>query len=749
MQAAAILEFIREWGPAFDAQWLHSALLLALFSTTVVMGVFAYLNRFEKKRYLNFWIVAWVFYALWLGACIQLEDGLVKPWLLMAQRACIGGSALCMFWGSFEMFNRVRSGRELGCGIVLITIWSYVAAYEVQDHLWITLPVFALLALASVFSGCLYLRFRGRYRGASLLAYGFILWGIHLLGFPLQPYLPPLLSVFEYYTTAALALFIALGMIVLVLEEAQERHRVLLDKFKLGIASQRELEQEAVISEQKYRALFRSAGDAIFLVDLETLDIVEANEEAQKLVLGDRRGEELPRSFLSILSELRWREASVVGNNRRIAAIIQPSREFAIRRANAVEVPCEGSVTMVEYNRRPILLVMVREISERKKFEQQLRRSEKLSALGQLVAGVAHELNNPLAVIMGYAQILTSQEQPIGRVRGDLQKILHESERAAKIVKNLLTFARPRDPQLTPVDLNSLVTTVAENHEAEMEGAAVVFHLSLQPDLPRTMADPHQIEQVLTNLMTNAVHALSEHNGRRLLEVRTERQGANVRIIVADTGPGIPGDVVPKIFDPFFTTKGPGKGTGLGLSICHSIIEEHHGRIVVESETDKGTRFSIDLPIVECPQRPPAPTEPVVPVSEPLADPSRYRVLLVDDEPGIIEVLQTLLGEKGYTIESACNGAQALEMIQARPYDLVISDLCMPGLGGEALYDRIRKLSPALARRVIFITGDTVSGMSRAFLDSTGNRWFAKPFNLDEIQSTVSAFLKQLNKNPE
>ena len=742
-----MLKFITELGPTFNAEWLHSALLLALFSTVVVVGVFAYLNRFEKKLYLNFWIAAWILYALWLVACIRLESASASSWLLMVQRACIGSSALCMFWGSFEMVNRARTSRELGYGIVLIVVWSYVAAYEVRDHLWITLPVFVLLAAASMFSGSLYLRYRERYRGASLLADGFILWGIHLLEFPLQPYLPPLLVVVGYYLTAALALFIALGMIMWVLEEAQERHQTLLEQFKQGMASRRELEQDVAISEQKYRALFRAAGDAIFLVDLETLDIMEANEEAQRLIMGAWGGGELPKSFLNVLPNLRWRGASVMENHRRITEIIQLSREFAIQRADATQAPCEGSVTMVEYNRRPVLLVTVREISERKKLEQQVRRSEKLSALGQLVAGVAHELNNPLAVIMGYAQIMTSQEQPLARVRADLKKILHESERAAKIVRNLLTFARPRDPQLTPVDFNRLISGIAENHEAEMESAAIVFNLRLQPDLPRTMADPHQIEQVFTNLINNAVHALSEHRGTRLLEVCTERQGANVRITIADTGPGIPADVVPKIFDPFFTTKGPGKGTGLGLSICHSIIQEHHDRIVVESEMGKGTRFYIEIPLVECPQR--APTTPPAPTpqpSKPCPNAGRYRVLLVDDEPGIVDVLRTLLEEGGYTIESAYDGIQALELIQATPYDLVISDLCMPGLGGEALYERVRNLSPALARRIIFITGDTVSGSSRAFLESTGNRWFGKPFNLDEIQKTVSSFLEESAK---
>jgi two-component system NtrC family sensor kinase len=737
-----MLEFIKELGPSVDAEWLHSALLLALFSTVVVVGVFAYLNRFEKKVYFKFWMVAWVLYAMWLGATMRMGNTAPAPWLLMAQRACIGVSALCMFWGNLHMVNRSRSNREFGCGVALILVWSHVAAFEVREHLWITWPVFVLLAAASLFSGSLYLRLRASYRGASLLAYGFILWGVHLLGFPLQPHLPPLWEALGYYMTAALALFIALGMIVLVLEEAQERHRALLEDFKQGVTKRRELEQEAVISEQKYRALFRAAGEAIFLVDLETLNLVEANAEAQQLVLGKRDSSEMPESFLGVLPELRWRRATVIENHRRIMEIIRPSHEFSIRNAEAAEVPCEGSTAMVEYNRRPTLLVTMREISERKQLEQQLLRSEKLSAVGQLVAGVAHELNNPLAVIMGYAQILTAHDQPPGRVRADLQKILHESERAAKIVHNLLTFARPRDPQLAPVDINRLITTIAENRAAEIESAAIVFHLHLQPDLPQTVADAHQIEQLLTNLLTNAFQALAEHNGRRSLEVRTQCHDANIRITVADTGPGIAPEVVAKIFDPFFTTKGPDKGTGLGLSICHSIVQEHHGRITVESEVGKGTRFHIELPIVECQSMAPATARAAEP--PPKESPfgaTRYRVLLVDDEPGIVDVLRLLLEEDGYLIESASNGATAWEMIQTIAYDLVITDLCMPNFGGEALYEQVRQFSPALARRIIFITGDTVSGSSRTFLESTGNRWFGKPFNLDEIQKAVHALL--------
>jgi len=732
-----ILEFL------FDPDWARSALLLALFSTAVVVGVFTYLNRYTQKSYFSLWTIAWIFYALWLGVCLRMEETPQVKWLIMARRAFIGTSALCMFWGSFDLVNTRRTQRELFCAIGLILLWSYVAAYHVQDHLWITVPVFVLLAAAGVYSGILYLQHRRTYRGAALLAYGFIGWGLHLLLFPAQPYLPPHLLVFGYFTTAVLALFIALGMVVLVLEEAHERQRVLLDEYKRGLISRRQLEQEMAVSEQKYRALFQVAGDAIFLVGLDSLEILEVNEKAREL-MGLKKNEPVPKSLLAICPDLNLGGATLWEKQHRVEELIQPSREFMLLRANGSRVPCEGTVNLVECNHQPALLITAQEITERKKLEQQLRRSEKLSALGQLVAGVAHELNNPLAVIMGYAQLLTTQEHPVERLRADLQKILHESERAAKIVRNLLTFARPREPQLAPVDINRLILNVTETHQKDIRDNTIAFHARLAEDLPPTMADAHQMEQVFTNLLTNAIQALSEHKGQRKLEVLTEQQTNCIRITVADSGPGIPKEIASKIFDPFFTTKGPGKGTGLGLSICHTIVEEHHGRLWVESEKGCGSRFVIELPIIKCaPKRPEtAKTSPSLSPALPHSPVAR-RILLVDDEPGIVDVLKVLLEENGHHVETAHNGAEALQRIQTANFDLIISDLCMPDLGGEALYHEIQKRSPSLARRIIFITGDTVSATSRRFLESTGNRWFGKPFNLDELETAVRCLLQQ------
>jgi CheY-like chemotaxis protein len=234
------------------------------------------------------------------------------------------------------------------------------------------------------------------------------------------------------------------------------------------------------------------------------------------------------------------------------------------------------------------------------------------------------------------------------------------------------------------------------------------------------------------------------HAGPRKLEITTEVVKSAIRLTIADTGPGIPQDIITKIFDPFFTTKAPGKGTGLGLSISYSIVEEHRGKIWVQSQAGKGAKFFVELPIVACPETldtcEPTPAESMT-AGDPQA--TARRLLIVDDEPGIVDVLKEVLGGGGYIIETATNGADALNRISTDRFDLIISDLCMPELDGQQLYKSVRDSHPHLVKRIIFVTGDTVSGNSRAFLEWTGNRWFSKPFNIREIEQVVGNFLCQ------
>jgi two-component system NtrC family sensor kinase len=677
-----------------------------------------------------------------LAACIGLEESPETSLLVMAKRACIGISALFMFCGSFQLTYGARRQRELVLGVLMVCVWSYVAAYQIVDRLWITVPVFVLLATASVYTGLVYLRYGRRYRGAKILAIGFVLWGFHLLGFPFQELLSAGFVASGYFASSVLSLLIAIGMVVQVLEQARERNETLLEEFKKGITTRRLLEEEVTVSEKKYRALFECASDANFLVDLENLEVLEANQSAQHLT--NRSGPELiGHQFVELCPNVQPEGKGLLDNKRAFDKVFSAASEFQIVRADGSHVICEGGATVVQYNKRPVLQVNVREITERKSVEQQLRRAEKLSALGQLIAGVAHELNNPLAVIMGYSQLLAKQSNMEERAQSDMLKILHESERAAKIVRNLLTFARPREPQMSVVDVNSLASSVLTVHDSVLQEGQIRLVKRLAPDLPKTKADPNQIEQVLTNLVTNAVQALMDHGGQRTLEVATEVVNSSIRITVGDSGAGIPQEIITRIFDPFFTTKAPGKGTGLGLSISYSIVEEHRGRIWVQSQQGKGTRFFVELPVVACLED--VPTMADSPATTPAQDPNapQRRLLIVDDEPGIVDVLREVLSSNGYAVETANNGADALERITSGRYDLIISDLCMPEIDGQQLYKIVCDKKPHLANRIVFVTGDTVSSTSRAFLEYTGNRWFSKPFNIKEIEETVGNFLQR------
>ena len=725
---------------AFTPERLKVALVLALVNAWVVCGVFACLRRYTGKPCFLLWVVAWFYYSAYLVTFIGLGGQLDLSLLTMLREACIGVSALCMFWGSLQLAGRTPRQRELGLGVAIILVWSYLAAYQLQDRIWITIPMFLLLALASVYTGACHLRYRKQCRSAKLVAAVFVLWSLHLLAFPFQKSISPGFMMVDYVASAVLAQLVAWGMMVLGLELARERSNAMMVKVKEGVTKRRLLQREIGFAEQKYRALFDSASDAIFLIDLSNFEIVGANDAAARLV-GAAGADLVGSSFVKLCPRLSGAGNSLLENKRLVEEMLESSSEFPVARAQGGQVLCEGGANLVPYHKRPVLQINAREITERKKMEQQLRQTEKLTALGQLVAGVAHELNNPLAVVMGYAQILSQHQTIEDRVRKDLLKILHESDRAAKIVRNLLTFARPREPHMVMVDVNRLVSDALETREIQLQGAHVQIVRRLTPNLPPTMADPHQIEQVLANLVTNAVQALADHSGPHAIEAITEQRNGKLRVTIADNGPGIAPQILGKIFDPFFTTKGPGRGTGLGLSICYSIMEEHKGRIWVESEVGRGSRFCIELPVVACPDQGDG---QIVPMEEHEVDPqaAQRRLLIVDDEPGIVDVLKEVLGTSGYRVETASNGAEALARIASQPYDLIISDLCMPEMGGEKLYRVIGERFPHLQERIIFVTGDTVSPTSRQFLDETGAPWLSKPFNIREIERLVVATLR-------
>jgi two-component system NtrC family sensor kinase len=701
-------------GFVFPVEWTTGVLILALMSICMVLALFAYLNHRTRKPYFSLWITSWIFYAVYLAAAIGLQESPDAPLLVLARRSCIGLSALFMFWGSFHLTGRPRSIKELKWATLMILLWSAVAAYEVRDRFWITLPVFVLLASAGTYTGVAYLVRRKTYHGATILGVGFLLWGAHLLAFPWMEWSQALMTL-GYLGTAAITTMIVIGMIV---------------------------EREVTVAEQGYRVLFDSTSDAIFLVDLFSQQIVEANASALRLT--KRSAVDLAgHPFIEICPSLR-REGTAstkTGTVMMFNAVFRPFSEFPIARANGTTVTCEGDTALVQWRQRPVLQVNVRDVSDRKKVGQQLRRAEKLSALGQLIAGVAHELNNPLAVVMGFAEVIAQKHGLDEKTRNQMRQILHESERATKIVRDLLAFARPNEPQKTLVDINRLVASVIETQEAILRQAGIRLEAKLAADLPKTMADHNQIEQVLVNLISNAVYVLSAREKPGVLTIRTEENGYYIHIVVADNGPGIPKDIVGQIFDPFFTTKPLGKGTGLGLTISNTIVQEHRGKILVESQPDTGAKFTVELPIVEAGIGA-VPAEPLPAAKRlPVQQGRRSSVLIVDDEPGIVDVLSEIISEADHDVATATNGAEAMERIATGKFDVILSDMRMPGMDGVRLFETLKKKDEGLAHRIIFVTGDTVSPDTRAFLEDTGNRWISKPFNVQQIIDTINEVL--------
>jgi two-component system, NtrC family, sensor kinase len=365
--------------------------------------------------------------------------------------------------------------------------------------------------------------------------------------------------------------------------------------------------------------------------------------------------------------------------------------------------------------------------------QERLLQSEKMSSVGQLVSGVAHELNNPLTGIMGFAQLLLLRDLD-ETSRRQVETIYGEAERASKIVSNLLTFARRRKAQKEPANLNTLLERVLELRNYDLRVRNIDVVLDLDPSLPETLVDANQIQQVFLNIIINAEQAMRGGDGDGSLRITTGVKDGNVLVSFADSGPGMNAETLRRIFDPFFTTKEAGDGTGLGLTISYGIIDEHGGRIWAESLAGRGTTFCVELPLVagQAAPRPVVEDDGAAATAE-----ERRRILVVDDEDAIQKLLTGVLEMDGHDVHIAGNGREALDRLQRETFDLVISDIKMPVMSGPELFRQLDAAGNPLARRLIFITGDTIASETRGFLQSIENEVLPKPFRLREVREKV------------
>ncbi|HYK10625.1 MAG TPA: ATP-binding protein [Gemmatimonadales bacterium] len=370
--------------------------------------------------------------------------------------------------------------------------------------------------------------------------------------------------------------------------------------------------------------------------------------------------------------------------------------------------------------------------TDRHHLQDQLIQSEKMSAMGQLIAGVAHDLNNPLASVVGFSDFLAEAGEIPPALAEPLQVIRQEAERAATIVRNLLSFARKQEGERQSQSIRPLLESTLALLRNQLMALKVEAALEIEPGIPPIGVNANQIKQVFVNLIVNAAQAIASTKrpggGHIWITARRWLDGCSVSI--ADDGPGIPEDLTQRVFEPFFTTKPEGQGTGLGLSISQGIVKEHGGRITLDSAPNQGATFTVELPGSGL-ARTSGVQHMVGAIDEPL------RVLVVDDEPHILHYMRATLEAWGHSVEVASDGSDAVDRAIAAPFDVIVCDLRMPRLGGREMYEELAEQHPEVADRVIFATGDTVRGDTLAFLESLGRPFLHKPFTLAELRTVL------------
>jgi PAS domain S-box-containing protein len=471
----------------------------------------------------------------------------------------------------------------------------------------------------------------------------------------------------------------------------------------------KEAEEKTRHSEDKYRALFEESLDTIFISTIEGryLDI----NPVGVALLGYGSKEEV----LSLdISQDVYVDAE--DRNKLIHRLIQAGyvKDYPVRlkkkNGDIIDVALTANLILNRASRATAIRGIIRDVTERKGLEEQLRQAQKMEAIGALAGGIAHDFNNLLTPILGYAEILQDEFPPDSPTRQGLDQIVSASTKAKELVKQILTFSRQQPHEPRPVRIDPIA-----REALHLLRASIPKSIEIKSNLLKCsyiLADPGQIHQVIMNLGTNAYHAMRESGGVLRIEVKEMeiglekaipdveiQPGRYVCLEVSDTGIGMNEHTKSRIFDPYFTTKKAGEGTGLGLAVVHGIVKNHHGHITVYSEPGRGTTFRVYFPSVR------ATGVSAVPAGVREIPRGEERILIVDDEKSIAQLQKSLLESLGYHVTAVAGGAEALRVFTSRPddFDLVITDMTMPGMNGAALSHELLKLRRDLP--IILCTG--------------------------------------------
>ncbi len=513
-----------------------------------------------------------------------------------------------------------------------------------------------------------------------------------------------------------------------------DRVEAVADLLSVALANA-QLFQSMKQAEWRFRTLFRAAPDAVLTVLQATGRVREAND-AVRAVFGLEQHQIVGRALsdLAIPEDREQLERALadVFEGRTARSEVQIHLEGPGSRVVAL------AASRLPEADPPSALLIGRDMTAEREMRVRLMESDRLAAVGELVAGVAHEVNNPLSSISAFAQLLLRDDTLAEGQRESLEVIRSETMRASQVVKDLLAFARRSEPQRVPVDLNAVVQRTVRMRQYQFDEASVSIALELEESLPAVIGDARQLQQVCLNLLSNAMQAMTPH-GSGALVLRSHRQGDAVHLDVQDNGPGIGADVRAHIFEPFFTTKREGEGTGLGLSVSYGIITAHGGSIDVAETGPGGTVFRVTLPAVDADAEIGDATRDSSPLQlrSPLAG---IRLLFVDDEPALRTGMQAFGTLRGFTVVVAADGASALRIACTGGVDAIVCDLRMPGMDGYAFHERLCSERPGLAERTVFITGDVVTTHLRGSISR--QPMLTKPFSFDRVEDAVIAVMR-------
>jgi two-component system NtrC family sensor kinase len=496
----------------------------------------------------------------------------------------------------------------------------------------------------------------------------------------------------------------------------------------------RELER----SKQQWEAAFDSLRDPLFVYD------TERRLQKVNLALAKRLGVS-PRDVITQpeLFEKHFGE---------VLTLSPQAPQWSSRTLDATfEVQCADV-----YDREQRLtgwIYILRDVSDRVRLESQMRQSEKLAALGEMVSGIAHELNNPLTSIVGFAEMLVQSDLPTPEsARNRIRKIGMEADRAALIVQNMLAFVRPPSSNQAPLSLNEVVQQVADLRTDMLESQQVHLKLDLEQSLPLVKGCVHELQQVLLNLIDNAIHAIKGCQNQGQIVITTKIKGENtLTLTVQDNGTGILPEHRDKLLLPFFTTKRVGEGSGLGLSISYGILRSHGAILDIQSEAGKGAAFIMEFqafspPLqrkrLELSDAPPSITlkrrRKTADEVEPL------RIVVLDDEVLVLDLIAEMLQDAGHHVDAYSIPAHAFSALKKEEFDLILCDIRMPEMSGMEFYSELAKHYPNMLSRIIYLTGDVLAPETRRFLESNSCPHLNKPFKMETLRKKITEVMRSL-----